>query len=80
MFGITMASEEECLSEPCEIVKVQRKKSISAQLSSQPHCQDQVITVSVYISLRTKLNSSILTVKVQRHKDLMEYIDLAHAP
>lgn len=32
----------------------------------------------MYISL-TKLDASVLTVKVQRHKDLMENIDLAHA-
>lgn len=63
-----------------EIGKVQGGKSISAaEVSSQPYCRDQVITVSVYISIYTKPNGSILTVKVQKHKDLMEYIDLAHA-
>lgn len=38
-----------------------------------------MITVSVYIFPYTKPSSNTPTVEVQRHKDLMEYIDLAHA-
>lgn len=63
-----------------EIGRVQGGKSISVQkLSFQSHCWDQVITFSVCISLHTKPNGSVPTVKVQKNKDLMEYIDLAHA-
>lgn len=64
----------------CEIGKVQGGKSISAQeLSSQPHCQgSSYYSQCIYFS-HTKPNGSVPTVRVQRHKDLLEYIDLAHA-
>lgn len=42
--------------------------------------RDQVITVSVYaVSLHTKPDGRTLTVEVQRHKGLLEHIDLAQA-
>lgn len=42
--------------------------------------RDQVITLSVYtVSLHTKPDGRTLTVRVQKHKGLMEHIDLAQA-
>lgn len=64
-----------------EIGKVWRGKSIPVQvIISVSLLGSSYYSQRIYsISLHTKPNSSTLTVKAQSHKDLMEYIDLAHA-
>lgn len=62
-----------------EIGKAQRGKSISLQSYHFSLTAGLKLLQSVYIFLYTKPNASVLTVKVQRHKDLMEYTDLADA-
>lgn len=81
MSGITMASEEECLLRGLgEIVKVQRGKSISAQSYHLSLTAGIKLLQSVCIFLSTQSRMTVIpTVKAQRQKDLMEYIDLAHA-
>lgn len=75
-----MVSVEDCLLQSLAESKEQRGTSISAQSYHPSLTAGIKLSQSVCIFLSTQSGmTAIPTVKAQRHKDLMEYIDLAHA-
>lgn len=76
--SVTASGEEGSVVSSCETGEVQGGKSV-CKIINPASLRDQAITASVYISPDTKPSGGTLTVRVQRHKDLMEHKDLAHA-